>query len=120
MNLESELARASKLKCSSCGLKGAALGCFAKSCRRTYHVPCAVDIPDCRWDCVSFLYFPSPSLVYIVLSGSLCLILLNHACDEQDNFLMLCPIHKSIKFPSEKRNSRNCHSGEKRSLSSEM
>lgn len=88
MNLESELVRASKLKCSSCGLKGAALGCFAKSCRRTYHVPCAVDIPDCRWDC--------------------------------DNFLMLCPNHKSIKFPSEKSNSRKRPSGEKCSLSSEI
>ncbi|KAI3449810.1 hypothetical protein Pfo_006475 [Paulownia fortunei] len=86
-NLESELARASKLKCSSCGLKGAALGCFAKSCRRTYHVPCAVEIPDCRWDC--------------------------------DDFVMLCPIHKSIKFPSEKSNSRKRHSGEKCSLSSQ-
>ncbi|KAH6811408.1 breast cancer associated RING 1 [Perilla frutescens var. frutescens] len=75
MNLESELARASKLKCSSCGLKGAALGCFAKSCRRSYHVPCALEIPDCRWDC--------------------------------GDFLMLCPFHNSIKFPSEKSNSKS-------------
>ncbi|KAK3007922.1 hypothetical protein RJ639_013742, partial [Escallonia herrerae] len=37
VNLESEVARAAKLKCSSCGLKGAALGCYVKSCRRTYH-----------------------------------------------------------------------------------
>lgn len=59
MNLESELARASKLKCSGCGLKGAALGCFAKSCRRSYHVPCALEVLGCRWDCVSWLYFPS-------------------------------------------------------------
>ncbi|KAL0419729.1 UNVERIFIED_CONTAM: BRCA1-associated RING domain protein 1 [Sesamum radiatum] len=43
-NLEAELVRSSKLKCSSCGLKGAALGCFAKSCRRSYHVPCALEI----------------------------------------------------------------------------
>ncbi|KAL0383648.1 UNVERIFIED_CONTAM: BRCA1-associated RING domain protein 1 [Sesamum calycinum] len=87
-NLEAELVRSSKLKCSSCGLKGAALGCFAKSCRRSYHVPCALEIPECRWDC--------------------------------DDFLMLCPIHKTIKFPSEKSSSRKRHSGEKCSLSSQI
>ncbi|KAL3647708.1 hypothetical protein CASFOL_008676 [Castilleja foliolosa] len=76
-NLESELARASKLKCSRCGLKGAALGCFAKSCRRSYHVPCAVEIPGCRWDC--------------------------------DDFVMLCPAHKSVRFPSEKSKTRKHH-----------
>nr|XP_027094489.1 BRCA1-associated RING domain protein 1 [Coffea arabica] len=54
-NLESELGRAAKLKCSSCGQKGAALGCFAKSCRRTYHIPCAFAIQECRWDCEDFL-----------------------------------------------------------------
>ncbi|GFP82946.1 protein breast cancer susceptibility 1 homolog [Phtheirospermum japonicum] len=80
-NLESELARASKLKCSRCGLKGAALGCFAKSCRRSYHVPCAVETPGCRWDC--------------------------------DAFVMLCPAHKSIKFPSEKSKSRKRHTEQK-------
>ncbi|KAL8055254.1 hypothetical protein ABFX02_04G045000 [Erythranthe guttata] len=85
-NLESELARASKLKCSSCGLKGAALGCFIKSCRKSYHVPCAVEILDCRWDL--------------------------------DDFLMLCPAHKSVKFPSEKSNLKRRHSGEMCSLTS--
>ncbi|XP_057963551.1 BRCA1-associated RING domain protein 1 isoform X2 [Malania oleifera] len=54
-NLKKELARSAKLKCSSCGLKGAALGCYAKSCRKSYHVPCAVQIVDCRWDCENFL-----------------------------------------------------------------
>ncbi|CAI9107576.1 OLC1v1006960C1 [Oldenlandia corymbosa var. corymbosa] len=54
-NLESELGRSAKLKCSSCGKKGAALGCFEKSCRRTYHVPCAFDIQECRWDSENFL-----------------------------------------------------------------
>lgn len=54
-NLEDEIARAAKLKCSHCGIKGAALGCFMKTCRRTYHVPCAVKISDCRWDTVEFL-----------------------------------------------------------------
>ncbi|XP_026402588.1 BRCA1-associated RING domain protein 1-like [Papaver somniferum] len=44
-NLELELARGSKLKCSCCGLKGAALSCFIRSCRNTYHVPCAFALP---------------------------------------------------------------------------
>ncbi|XP_009627211.1 BRCA1-associated RING domain protein 1-like [Nicotiana tomentosiformis] len=73
-NLKSELARAAKLRCRSCGMKGAALGCYVKSCRRSYHVPCAFEIQDCRWD--------------------------------MDNYLMLCPIHKSTKFPTEKSKSR--------------
>ncbi|KAG6403103.1 hypothetical protein SASPL_135320 [Salvia splendens] len=88
LNLESELARASKLKCSGCGLKGAALGCFAKSCRRSYHVPCALEVLGCRWDC--------------------------------GEFLMLCPAHKSIKFPSEKSNSRKRSIGEKCSVPIEI
>nr|GEV53251.1 BRCA1-associated RING domain protein 1 [Tanacetum cinerariifolium] len=54
-NLETEIERANKLKCSSCGKKGAALGCYMTSCKRTYHVPCAYDIPDCRWECDEFL-----------------------------------------------------------------
>ncbi|KAK9058368.1 hypothetical protein SSX86_023209 [Deinandra increscens subsp. villosa] len=49
-NLESEITRANKLKCSSCGKKGAGLGCYMRSCQNTYHVPCAYDIPGCRWD----------------------------------------------------------------------
>ncbi|CAN4093563.1 unnamed protein product [Withania somnifera] len=73
-NLDTELVRAAKLKCSSCGMKGAALGCYVKSCRRSYHVPCAFEIQDCQWD--------------------------------MENFVMLCPIHKSVKFPSEKSKSR--------------
>ncbi|KAL5996963.1 hypothetical protein ACLOJK_007889 [Asimina triloba] len=50
VNLEAELARGAKIKCSSCGKKGAALGCYAKSCRRSFHVPCAVEVSKCRWD----------------------------------------------------------------------
>ncbi|KAL9228247.1 hypothetical protein vseg_003849 [Gypsophila vaccaria] len=69
-NVDKELARAEKLKCTSCGLKGAALGCYAKSCRRTYHAPCAYEIPECRWD--------------------------------TEDYLMLCPAHTSLKFPSER------------------
>ncbi|KAJ7972614.1 Protein BREAST CANCER SUSCEPTIBILITY 1-like protein [Quillaja saponaria] len=53
-NLKAEVARGAKLKCSRCGLKGAALGCYVNSCRRTYHVPCAMKISDCRWDCDNF------------------------------------------------------------------
>ncbi|MCL7043525.1 hypothetical protein MKW94_029516 [Papaver nudicaule] len=49
MNLEVELARGSKLKCSCCGLKGAVLGCFITSCKNTYHVPCAFGTSGCRW-----------------------------------------------------------------------
>lgn len=54
-NLKRELARAAKLKCNSCGLKGAALGCYVESCRKSYHVPCAVDIWECRWDIDNYL-----------------------------------------------------------------
>ncbi|XP_062184346.1 BRCA1-associated RING domain protein 1-like [Phragmites australis] len=54
-NLEPELARASKIKCSICGLKGAALGCLVKSCRKSYHVPCAHKISGCRWDEENFV-----------------------------------------------------------------
>ncbi|XP_034227893.1 BRCA1-associated RING domain protein 1 isoform X1 [Prunus dulcis] len=73
--LKAEVARGAKLKCSKCGLKGAALGCFVKSCRRSYHVTCAIGISKCRWD--------------------------------RENFLLLCPAHCSVKFPSEKSNSEN-------------
>lgn len=48
--LESEVARSSKMKCGICGLKGAALGCLVKSCRKSYHLPCARGVSDCRWD----------------------------------------------------------------------
>ncbi|KAI4324592.1 hypothetical protein MLD38_030066 [Melastoma candidum] len=53
-NLEKELCRGSKLKCCKCGLKGAALGCYAQSCRRTYHLPCAEKESNCRWDYENF------------------------------------------------------------------
>ncbi|CAO2840484.1 unnamed protein product [Amaranthus hypochondriacus] len=54
-NLDKELARSGKLKCTCCGLKGAALGCYVKSCRRSYHAPCAYEVPECRWDAEAFL-----------------------------------------------------------------
>ncbi|KAG7989683.1 hypothetical protein I3843_03G251200 [Carya illinoinensis] len=54
-NLKAEVARGLKIKCGKCGRKGAALGCYAKSCRKSYHVPCAVEMSDCRWDHENFL-----------------------------------------------------------------
>ncbi|PON34766.1 BRCA1-associated [Parasponia andersonii] len=54
-NLKQEVARGAKLKCSACGLKGAALGCYVRSCRRSYHVPCAMGISKCRWNYDDFL-----------------------------------------------------------------
>ncbi|CAL4894124.1 unnamed protein product [Urochloa decumbens] len=49
-NLESEIRRASRLKCGRCGLHGAALGCYYEGCKRSFHVPCALQIIGCRWD----------------------------------------------------------------------
>lgn len=54
-NLGPELARASKIKCSVCGLKGAALGCLVKSCRKSFHVPCAYNVKGCKWDQENFV-----------------------------------------------------------------
>ncbi|KAJ1263379.1 hypothetical protein BS78_09G180200 [Paspalum vaginatum] len=50
MNLELEIRRASRLRCRRCGLLGAALGCFYDPCKKSFHVPCAVQITNCRWD----------------------------------------------------------------------
>uniref|UniRef100_J3M8A4 PHD-type domain-containing protein n=2 Tax=Oryza brachyantha TaxID=4533 RepID=J3M8A4_ORYBR len=50
VNMEMEISRASKLKCTRCRHPGAALGCYYKHCNRSYHVPCAVMTLDCRWD----------------------------------------------------------------------
>ncbi|KAJ7552342.1 hypothetical protein O6H91_06G051100 [Diphasiastrum complanatum] len=68
-NLTSEVTRSLKLKCSSCGGKGAALGCFLKRCPKSFHYPCARALRKCKWD--------------------------------EDNFIMLCPEHRSCKFPVE-------------------
>ncbi|KAB2089814.1 hypothetical protein ES319_A03G086400v1 [Gossypium barbadense] len=62
MNLKPELVMGVKLKCSRCGLKGAALGCYVKSCHRSYHFLCAKEIPKCRWDYEDFLCFVLPIL----------------------------------------------------------
>ncbi|KAI3680974.1 hypothetical protein L6452_35754 [Arctium lappa] len=69
VNLEAELARSKRIKCSCCGIKGAALGCYEKSCRRSFHFTCAKLTSECRWD--------------------------------DDNFVMLCPLHASHKLPNE-------------------
>ncbi|KAM7260304.1 hypothetical protein ACFE04_016045 [Oxalis oulophora] len=79
-NLKAELARGSRLKCSKCGLKGAVLGCYVESCRRSYHFPCAQEFSTCRWDYVSANFFH----VYL------------------EKYLLLCPAHSSEKFPEEK------------------
>lgn len=55
INLEAELARSRRIKCCCCGLKGAALGCYEKSCRKSFHVPCAKLTHQCRWDTVSVI-----------------------------------------------------------------
>ncbi|PIA30117.1 hypothetical protein AQUCO_05700083v1 [Aquilegia coerulea] len=55
INLEPELARSRRIKCSCCGIKGAALGCYEKSCRKSFHVPCAKLVPQCRWDSDNFV-----------------------------------------------------------------
>ncbi|CAL5193833.1 unnamed protein product [Lathyrus oleraceus] len=86
-NLKKEVARGAKLKCTQCGLKGAALGCFVKSCKRTYHVPCAMNISTCRWDHV--------------------------------DYLLLCPSHSNVKFPSE-NSSHKKKSTQKHSVSSQL
>ncbi|XP_068657389.1 protein BREAST CANCER SUSCEPTIBILITY 1 homolog [Aristolochia californica] len=69
MNLEAEISRSRRIKCSCCGIKGAALGCFDKGCRKSFHVPCAKMTPQCRWD--------------------------------DENFVMLCPLHSSSSLPKE-------------------
>ncbi|KAK7412555.1 hypothetical protein VNO78_04019 [Psophocarpus tetragonolobus] len=55
INLEAEISRSRRIKCSFCGLKGAALGCYEKSCRRSFHVPCSKLTSQCRWDMQNFV-----------------------------------------------------------------
>lgn len=106
-NLKSELARGSKIKCNKCGRKGAALGCYVKSCRRSYHVPCAREIETCRWDYASALtqyVFMVKFSCYqstIVVSNMIFFRFL------QENYLLLCPVHSSHRFPNENSKSKN-------------
>ncbi|KAG7542072.1 Zinc finger RING-type [Arabidopsis thaliana x Arabidopsis arenosa] len=55
VNLDVELTRSRRISCSCCGLKGAALGCYNKSCKNSFHVTCAKLIPECRWDNENFV-----------------------------------------------------------------
>lgn len=55
VNLESELKRSRRITCFFCGVKGAALGCYETSCRKSFHVPCAKLTPECRWDFDNFV-----------------------------------------------------------------
>ncbi|KAE8663547.1 Protein BREAST CANCER SUSCEPTIBILITY 1-like protein [Hibiscus syriacus] len=55
INLEAELSRSQKIKCSCCGLQGAALGCYEKNCRKSFHVPSAKLVSQCRWDTDNFV-----------------------------------------------------------------
>ncbi|OIV95749.1 hypothetical protein TanjilG_05297 [Lupinus angustifolius] len=55
INLEAEISRSKRIKCCLCGLKGAALGCYEKSCRKSFHVPCAKLTSQCRWDMENFV-----------------------------------------------------------------
>ncbi|KAG6407162.1 hypothetical protein SASPL_130146 [Salvia splendens] len=68
VNLENELSRSRRIRCCCCGIKGAALGCYDNTCRKSFHVPCARLTPECRWD--------------------------------SENFVMLCPVHKSSQLPN--------------------
>lgn len=67
-NLKAEVTRGAKLKCTKCGIKGAALGCYVKSCRRSYHVTCAIEISKCRWDYVCYMLYMLYYVVLLVLS----------------------------------------------------
>ncbi|XP_073146380.1 protein BREAST CANCER SUSCEPTIBILITY 1 homolog isoform X2 [Henckelia pumila] len=55
INLEAELSRSHRIRCCCCGIKGAALGCYEKTCRKSFHVPCARLTPECRWDYENFV-----------------------------------------------------------------
>ncbi|KAF3450350.1 hypothetical protein FNV43_RR06430 [Rhamnella rubrinervis] len=57
MNLEAELTRSRKIKCCCCGAKGAALGCYEKSCRKSFHVRCAKLIPNADGILITLLCF---------------------------------------------------------------
>jgi len=41
LNVEAEIRRGQKLKCTVCKLSGASIGCCMKSCKKTFHFACA-------------------------------------------------------------------------------
>ncbi|XP_073274533.1 protein BREAST CANCER SUSCEPTIBILITY 1 homolog isoform X2 [Primulina huaijiensis] len=55
INLDAELYRSHRIRCCCCGNKGASLGCYEKTCRKSFHVPCARLTPECRWDYENFV-----------------------------------------------------------------
>ncbi|CAI9089704.1 OLC1v1024324C1 [Oldenlandia corymbosa var. corymbosa] len=55
INLEAELRRSLKIKCGLCGNRGAALGCFERTCRKSFHIPCAKMTSQFRWDHENFV-----------------------------------------------------------------
>ncbi|XP_073038112.1 protein BREAST CANCER SUSCEPTIBILITY 1 homolog isoform X1 [Primulina eburnea] len=55
INLDAELSRSNRIRCCCCGNKGASLGCYEKTCRKSFHVPCARLTPECRWDYENFV-----------------------------------------------------------------
>ncbi|XP_055307028.1 PHD finger protein 7-like [Sitodiplosis mosellana] len=42
-DIKNEVKRASKLTCYYCKLKGASIGCCRKTCRKSFHLPCALE-----------------------------------------------------------------------------
>lgn len=54
IDLEAEVLRSRRIKCCCCGIKGAALGCYEKSCHKSFHLTCAMKIPQCRWDTITY------------------------------------------------------------------
>lgn len=113
INLEAEVVRSRRIKCSCCGIKGAALGCYEKSCRKSFHVTCAMKIPQCRWDTVSFM--DDSSVVYniwLATSSSLTHFFFEFLL-KQVNFVLLCPLHFSSKLPNEIPRPREIQSSSK-------
>lgn len=43
MNIEKEIKRCSRMKCSHCGGFGAGVGCLYEKCRKTYHFKCLLE-----------------------------------------------------------------------------
>ncbi|XP_042302084.1 G2/M phase-specific E3 ubiquitin-protein ligase [Sceloporus undulatus] len=42
-DIQKEINRAGRLKCSICKKKGASIGCVSSKCKRSYHFPCGVE-----------------------------------------------------------------------------
>ena len=111
MNLESEIRRASRLRCRRCGLLGAALGCYDNDCKRSFHVPCALQI-GCRWDVVSSVAVdPMVCIFYNFCDVLTCLFF-----TWQDERHVLCPEHVSKTLPCDKLYTRTTENANSSSL----